>query len=697
MERKHDVLRRVYLLFFGFLLIAGVLYYQVINISLIEGDKWRQQADSLYIDYLPIEAERGNILADDGSFLATSLQFFDIRVDFKSKAMTDEIFNSNVDSLAHCLSKHVNPSISETSYKNQLIKKRKEGNRYFLIKRKANYKQLDLIRTFPLFREGKYKGGLIIEPRVERIKPYKSLAARTIGAYRENAQKIGLEGFFNDHLKGQEGKRLMQLVSHGNWIPVNDLSELKPVKGMDIQTTIDIGVQDVAHHALLGAVEKHRADFGVAIVMEVKTGKIKAISNLRKVKDGYAEIYNDAIGTRIEPGSMIKLATMMALMEDNLVDLDERVKVSKGAGRFCNRELKDSHPVDFDYTTARHAFEISSNVGMARLVTKRYKEEEKEQLFIDKLRQFHLDKKTGVDIKGEPLPYLKNAGDVKERWSCLSLPWMSMGYELSMTPLQLLSFYNAVANDGKYMKPLLVEAILENREVVQKFKPLVLDKKIASSNTINKAQNLLEGVMLNGTGKDMKLPFAVAGKTGTAQLNYSNKAAKGKQHQAAFVGYFPAEDPIYSCLVVVNNPKAGVYYGSKVAGPVFREIAMKCMNRIPEYFDIAEEVTKKYPLYEVGYKHDIETVLDEAEVRYNSWTDSEWVVLTAKNDSLDLKTRKITRNVVPNVVNMGLKDALFVLENNGFEPKISGRGRVAVQVPEPGSKTEGPIIELTLK
>ncbi len=698
MERKLDVLKRVYLLFFAFLIIAIILFYRVINISIIEGEKWRIEGDSLHLKHVPIEAERGNILSDDGSFLATSLQFFDIRVDLNSTAMKDEVFQANIDSLAICLSKYVNPSKSSIMYKNYLIKKKKEGSRSILIKRRATYRELEMIKRFPLLREGRYRGGLVVEPRVERIKPFKHLASRTIGEYRKNAQLVGLEGYFDDQLKGNEGMQLWHRVSPTVWLPVNELSEITPTKGNDIKTTINVGVQDVTQTALLRALEHHDAEYGVAIVMDVKTGAIKALSNLKRTSGGgYAELYNDAVGTKIEPGSTFKLATMMALLEDGRLDLDERVVVGYGQGYFCGHQVKDSEPHSFKETTARHAFEISSNVGMARLVTEKYKAEGDEQKFIAKLRQFHLDKKTGIEIKGEGTPYIKNAYSTEENWSCMSLPWMSFGYELSLTPLQILAFFNAIANDGKYMKPYLVSEIIHNREVKRQFNPVVLDNQIAKTATLEKAQKLLQGVMLNGTGEKMKLPFSSAGKTGTSQINYSDKNAKRTKYQSSFAGYFPADNPQYSCIVIVNDPKENGYYGSKVAGPVFREIAMKCMNRIPEREELSEVKEKKYPVYSVGYREDVKAVLDEMNTTYAEWTDADFVVLTSSQDSLQLKTRSIPENKVPNVVNMTLRDALYVLENQGFTTELNGRGRVVEQSLKPGLVSEEKRIQLTLK
>ena len=649
MERKLDVLKRMYILVFVFLVVAVVLFYRVINISIIEGEMWRSQGDSLYLKPVPIEAERGNILSDDGSFLATSLQFFDIRVDLNSTAMKKEVFHANIDSLAICLSKYIDPSKSSTMYKNYLIRKRNEGSRSVLIKKGASYKELELVKTFPLLREGRYRGGLVIEPFIKRKKPFKHLASRTIGEFRENSQQVGLESYFDTYLRGNEGTRMWHRVSPTVWLPIDELSEITPTKGKDLKTTLNVGIQDVAHTALLRALEHHEADYGVAIVMEVKTGAIKAISNLKQTSGGgYAELYNDAVGTKIEPGSTMKLATMMALLEDGKLDLDERVQVGGGKGYFCNREVHDSETHAFMETTARHAFEISSNVGMARLVTEKYYRTSEEQKFIDRLRQFHLDKKTGIEIQGEATPFIKDAYSKDQKWSCLSLPWMSFGYELSLTPLQILSFYNAVANKGRYMKPYLVSEIHENREVIQTFEPIVLDARIAKPSTIEQAQKLLQGVMLNGTGKNINLPFSTAGKTGTSQINYTIKSAK-RFYQSSFAGYFPVENPKYSCIVVVHKPSTvnNNYYGADVAGPVFKRIAQKIFTDVPSTNEI-KNINKKIQKQEDSYSHYFARLQKQ-------------------------------QKYIPNVKGMPGMDAIALLENLGLKVSAKGLGKVKTQ------------------
>jgi cell division protein FtsI (penicillin-binding protein 3) len=513
---------------------------------------------------------------------------------------------------------------------------------------------------------------------------------------------VGLEGYFNDVLSGEDGKQLVQKVSHGIWIPLNDLMEVEPKRGMDIKSTLDMEIQDVTQNALLKALEHHDAEFGVAIVMEVETGAIKAIANLQEVEGGYAEIYNHAIGTLVEPGSTMKLASIMALLEDGFVSLEDSVSLSYGLARFCKTtELHDSEPHGFDRVSIQKAFEKSSNVGMARLTSRSYTDTEREQQFINRLKQFHLDKPTGVEIIGEAKPYVKNKGD--ERWSCLSVPWMSIGYEIQLTPLQMLNLYNTVANDGRMMKPYLVSEVRSKNRLVKSFKPSVLDNSIARTETIEKAKALLEGVVENGTAKKIQSKYLrFAGKTGTARIDYDGNGKK--KYQASFAGYFPADDPKYSCIVLVRNPRRNGYYGGTVAGPVFREIAEKTIGI--EYLQTEGQVAserlkvesqERYPAYQVVYRQESRSILKHTGAKFRESGDEDYVVLLPEGDSLLLKERKVERDLVPNVVGMSLKDALYVLENRGLNTTVNGYGRVAAQSVPPGSALDEQKIELTLK
>ncbi len=698
-DQHNAVFIRALIIMLVFLCFSLLVVYKISTIAVFESDKWIAMKDSLYVGYQPIEAERGNILSDDGSLLATSIQYFDIRMDFRAGGLTDKAFYAGVDSLAILLSRYVNPSKSVQEYKNFLLRKRKAkaGNRYVLLKRDATYEEMKRIRKFPILRRGQNSGGLIIERESKRVKPFGFLASRTLGLSRQNAEKIGLELSYDEVLSGEEGKRLMQNVGMGDWIPVSDVTDVKPERGNDIRTTIDVNMQDVTEHALLKQLIKHDAEYGSAVVMEVETGKIKAIANLTKTSDGsYDEIYNHAVGTATAPGSTFKTAFMLALMEQGYYNPEEMLDISQGYIRVCNEDVHDASGHAVPMTTAQHAFEISSNVGMIRLALEYFADNEKE--FIDQLREFRLNKKTGIKIVGEADPYIKDyEKKQKNNWSCTTVPWMAMGYELAITPLQLLTFYNAIANDGKMLKPYLVDAIMKDGKVKRRFIPTVLKDRIASEESIQKIRTLLEGVVLRGTASRLRTDdYTFAGKTGTANL--STGAGGRKIYQASFIGYFPAEQPKYSVAVVIYDPKKNGYYGSSVAGPVFREIADKSYASLMD-FDVASasiDTTMVIPEM-TGALDDVKKLYTALDVNITEHKDAEWVdVETDGGDTLIIQSIDVSDTTVPDVRGMALKDALFLLENMNLEVSFKGTGKVILQSIAPGTDNVGQEIELTL-
>ena len=694
---KRDIIWRIYLAFF-FVCLAGIaIVAQTINIQVAQGEHWRSLADSLTTGYRSIEAERGNVFSEDGSLLATSLPFFEVRVDLNSEAMKDELFKENIDSLSIAMARFFKDKTA-AQYKRQLIQARRNGARYHLITRKVTYPDLQQIKSWPLFREGRYKGGLITIQHNKRVNPFRMLAHRTIGYVRDDVQPVGLEGQFDDYLSGVKGKRLMQKISGGYWVPINDDNEISPQNGNDIVTTLDVNLQDVAEHALLEAVRKHHADHGSVIVMEVKTGKIKAIANIGRMNDEmYWEKYNYAIGEGTEPGSTFKLAAMIALLEDGFVDLNDSVDLENGAKRYYDRIMRDSEEHDYGNVTVQQAFEISSNVGISKLVNRYYTH--KPEAFVRHLENIGLKQPTGIEIKGESQPYIKSP-DMKE-WSGITLPWMAVGYEVQLAPIQILQLYNAVANDGRMMKPYLVNEIQEYGQTVKKFKPTVVKEKICSDATLQNVQLMLEGVVENGTARNLRTSnYSIAGKTGTSQIA-DKKHGYRKVYQSSFAGYFPADDPLYSCIVVINAPRSGVYYGSYVAGPVFREIADKVYSsNVDIHLALNRDETfygNEVPRAKTGYAADVKTLYDALGISYSMPDETEWVYADVEDHSIALKERKIINGLVPNVVGMGLKDAVYLLENSGLEVRAVGKGKVRKQSLRIGSRVsrgEEIIIEL---
>ncbi len=703
MNIKNEVLYRVYFVLILIVLVALTIAVQTVRISLVEGPDLVARKDSLYVKYVPVNAPRGNIMAEGGALLTTSLPVFEVRFDLMT--VDQEVFENNVDSLAYCLATFIDDSYTVGGYREMLLDKRALGERYLLVKNNASFSEVDLMSQFPIFRLGQFKGGFIVKSKHQRIRPFKQLAYRTIGYVKEGYNPVGLEGSFNDVLSGEEGKRLVFKTSGNNWIPVNNYATIEPKRGNDIQTNIDVNLQDIAHEALLKALKKHNAESGTAVIMEVKTGAIKAIANLGETENGWFEIYNYAVGSAYEPGSTFKLASVMALLEDGYVDLDDTIQLFKGSKMYYEEEMVDAVYHEYDSTTLQRAFEISSNVGISNLVNQYYGETKQAAKFIERLKEMNLHLPSNIEIKGEATPYIKEAYSDKDQWSGTTLPWMAIGYELTLTPMQIMTFYNAIANDGKMMKPFLVAEVQQFGKPIETYKPTVINRRIASPETIEKAQRLLKSVVDSGTAAELKTPiYDFAGKTGTAQLGYKLfKEKKGNlKYRASFFGYFPADDPVYTCGIVITDPKQNGRYGGEVAGPVFREIADRC------YFykvDFQEPVnqqppvalsTKELPTLDVGYRPDVDQVLSYLELPFKPLTDGAWTVIKAENDTIRSFRRVIKDDVVPNVVGMGLRDAIYILENLGLKVEVTGAGKVRQQSIIPGTKTRGQTIRLRL-
>jgi len=697
MENKSFILKRTYVLYFLLGVFALTILGKVGQIMFVQGEKWRSKAENLTIKYRTIDAVRGNIYAVDGSLLATSVPIYEVRFDPNAEAITNELFDQYVDTLSLELSKLFRDK-SVLEYKRELVEARNNGERYHLIRRNVKYTQLKKMRSFPLFKRGRYKGGFIYVQQNKRQKPFRVLASRTIG-YERDGSKVGLEGAYSNELRGVSGKRLMKKIAGGVWMPVSDENAVEPEDGSDLVTAIDVNIQDVAEYALLKQLQKHRAAHGCVVLMEVKTGEIRAIANLQRGKDDrYYESYNYAVGASTEPGSTFKLASYMAALEHGFIDLDYRIETGNGKYEFYGTPMYDSKEGGYGNISVKEAFALSSNIGIARIVDKFYKSDP--QKFINALYDMRLNEPLGLEIPGEGKPFIKSADD--ETWSGISLPWISHGYEVSMTPLQILTFYNAVANDGRLMKPMLVKEVQKHGKTVQVFEPVVLKEQIASPETIEKAKLMLEEVVQSGTAMNLKdASFTIAGKTGTAQI------AKGKSgydkigYQASFCGYFPANDPRYTCIVVVNAPSRNVYYGNLVAGPIFKEIADKVYSTS---IDFHEELQKELvadriniPVSKSGYASDLATVFEEVDVPFSEPENKDWVVTKTSQDSVSMVPAKINENLIPNVKGMAVEDAIYLLENMGLKVTVSGKGVVKWQSVAPGqSVIKGKTVKLQL-
>jgi cell division protein FtsI (penicillin-binding protein 3) len=691
MNLRKDILSRVYLVYAGVTLFAIVVLAQTFKLQVIEGAKWKEKEESLTRKLREIKPVRGNIYSSDGSLLATSIPKYEIRFDANTDALTDSYFTEHVDSLAYQLAELFGDK-SQSQYKADLVSARKNNKRYHLIKRNVKFTELKKAKLFPIFKRGQYKGGFIAIQQNKRERPFKVLAARTIGYEREDVKPVGLEGAYSKELSGVKGQRLEQKIAGGVWMPVSESEGYESEDGSDIYTTIDVNFQDVAENALMLQLQEHGAEYGCVALMEVETGEIKAIANLQKTKNGgYYERYNYVVGAATEPGSTFKLASLMVGFEDGYFDLEDMVDTENGRTKFYDAVMKDSHEGGYGVISVKKIFTVSSNVGVSKIINKHYAD--KPQEFIDRLYAMGLHKKLGVEISGEGAPFIKSTSD--DSWSGITIPWMSIGYELKLTPLQILTFYNAVANDGKMVKPKFVKSIKKRGKLVKTIETEVLNNSICSKKTIEMAQEMLLAVVEEGTAKNLKNPrYKIAGKTGTAQVaneKHSYHSVDGKIYQASFVGYFPADEPKYTCIVVVNAPSGGTYYGSHVAGPIFKEVADKVYASSIEIHDEIEEEENKansrIPYAKDGYYADLSKVYAEFGIKTDvSEHVSDWVKVNTGDDGVKIYNKKIAPIYVPDVTGMSIRDALYILENEGIRVQFSGTGVVKKQSIEPGEK-----------
>ena len=702
---------RVYLCFLGIVLFSLVILGRAIYIQQYQGKYWRDQAKQQQQRFIEIDADRGTIYSEEGNMLSTSIPFFDIYVDFGAEGLRDKNgkrFKENVDSLSLRLAGYFKDK-STTEYKKELQLQYSKKSRYYLLKHNISFQQFKALRRFPLVRQGKNKSGFIAEVKSKRLNPFGLLANRTIGLSREfidsdgkiKNSNVGLENTYDSVLKGESGKRLVRFIAGGVYVPVEGY-EIEPEQGKDIVTTIDVNMQDIAENALLKVMEENECSHGACLVMEVKTGKIKAIANLGRRTDGtYWEDLNYAIRAS-EPGSTFKLATMLALLEDKYITLNDQVNLEEGIWKVGKRTVYDSEHHKRTNVTAKQAFEYSSNVGMAKLVLAHYGNNPNK--FIDHLKKLQFNKLSGIDLVGETSPIVKSPAS--KTWSATSLPWMSFGYEVLVSPLQTLMLYNAVANEGKMMRPYLVNEIKQGGIVIRQNSPQVLEENICSEHTLKQLQECLRGVCTEVGGTGYKLfkdaPYVVAGKTGTALVADENRGYADHIYQSSFAGYFPAGDPQYSCIVVVKNKAfAKKYYGAAIAGPVFKEIADKLYalnadkdKQRPLYVSIPDSSDYYY----AGSASDMKQVLQTLNMYFSdSSGESEYKSVANVHDQPVMRGQSLVKNSMPDVKGMGLKDVLYVLENKKVKVLAKGRGKVkaqSVQAGMPLAKGQTVVVEL---
>lgn len=669
---KNEVVIRIYIGFFMICLLGLGIVGRTFYIQSVKGNYYRSMADSLTIYPVMIRAERGNIYASDGSLLATSLPVFDLYIDFKAEGLTDELFNQNIDSVCLLLSQTFRDK-SADEYKRLFKKNRTKKNRYFSLHKNVPYDVVTKMKTWPWLKLGPNKSGLIQEFKEQRDHPFGAMALRTLGVDEnlDGEYSSGIEQKYNTILQGTAGKQLVQKLGAGVVRPLDNKEDVSPQPGKDIYTTIDVSIQDVAHDALRRALIHHQADHGCVIVMEVKTGKLRAIANLgRKDSVNYVEFLNYAVGETTEPGSTFKLATVASLMEDGLVNKNTKVDCGNGVAVFKNLTIRDHEAPKNPIMDVKKIIEVSSNVGVAKLANTNYGHQSKQ--FYKHLKEFGFADKIDLEIAGAGEPVLAKP----EKWSGVSAAFLAHGYELRVTPLHTLQFYNAIANGGVLVKPTLIEKIKYFANTIDSTK--AKENKILNEKTVSDLREILESVVTNGTAMNLKTDYLqIAGKTGTAKIADKNKGYKNAIYQASFCGYFPAEDPQYSMIVVVNSPTSGGYYGNVVAGSIFREVADKIYATNLNHKDMdqpADIMAKQQPLIAKSTFDDIHTIYKY--LGFNVKMDEgEWLAYSDTKYS----AMQTIENVMPDLKGMSQRDALFMAESMGLKVVFEGRGLVKNQ------------------
>lgn len=652
---EKNILNRLYFvagcMFIFFLLVV----YKIVDIQFVHGDEYRDLAEKRTVKNVVIPANRGNVYSADGNLLATSVPKYDIRID--AITPSNKNFEKYVKPLSDSLSKfHGKPS---RYYYDEIIKARNNKNRYHLLARNLDYSDYLRFRNFPLLQLGAFGGGLIVEQTTKREHPMGGIAQRSIGFERfddqGNVTRAGIDGAFGaKYLRGTDGRRLKQKIGQGQWKPIGDSNQIEPKDGYDVHTTIDVNIQDIAHHALLEQLEKYKADHGCVVVMEVETGQIKAISNLGRNSNGYYyERLNYAVGESHEPGSTFKLMAITAALEDKVIDTSDVVDTENGVLTYYGKKVRDSKQGGYGKITVSKAFEVSSNTGIVKVIHDAYKDKPKK--FVERLYDMNLNNKLDLPLIGEGEPIIPHP-DNKNRWSGIALEWMAYGYGVSFTPLQTLTFYNAIANDGVMVKPRFLKEVSEFDKTIESFDKEVINPKICSKETVLKVQKLLKNVVekKHGTGHGLYSPnYSMAGKTGTCQKDYKDKDKLN--YISTFVGYFPAENPKYSCIVVIHEPDKSVgYYGADVSGPVFKKVVQKIYTDTP-IIDSVKNLEEKDAVVEQNY----ESYFEVAQ-KY--------------------------KTVMPDVKGMPAMDAITLLENIGLKVKIIGSGKVKSQSVTFGTK-----------
>ncbi|MCD6555846.1 MAG: transpeptidase family protein [Bacteroidales bacterium] len=690
----------IYLIITGF---ALYLIFKLVVVMFVKSDIWQERINQIAVDLREAKPERGSIYDASGKLLASSVNYYDIFMDTNAGGLTDKIFLKNVDSLAICLSDFFEDK-SKGSYKKKLINGRRHKVRYLKIAEKLTYDEFVKVKNFPLFRLSANKGGFISKRITKRKRPFGELMRRTIGFLGEDKQtgiiqgKAGIEFSYNRELGGRAGKYYMQKIGGGNWRKVKGGEVVQTEDGLDVKTTIDIDIQDYVDDILREQLINLEADYGSVVVMEVKTGYIKAIVNLKRYGDNtFSEIFNYAIGENLAPGSTFKLPVLMAALEDGYVTLNDVIDTGNGHIMYHGVAVDDAGFESYGKIPVWQVFAKSSNVGMLKIIDQNYVKKRRINRFLEQLDAMGITNISGVDIFGEHQPKIKSPGS--KTWAPSSPGMIAHGYEVKISPLQILTFYNAVANNGIRVKPRIVKSLEKDGITVKEFEPEISNSLICSKSTLKKAQKILRDVVEYGTARGINNDkYKISGKTGTTEYYDIQLRKHIEQYRGSFVGYFPSDNPKYSVIVEINKPKHD-YYGAQAAAPVFKKIADNIFSRDREINPPEEKVVPdslKIPQSKIAYADDLNFVLNAMNYKAGN-NNNLWISAFPKNKKLSFETKMISDERVPDVKKMGAKDAVFILENCGLKVSARGRGEVVYQSLKPGTEiNKGMKINLVL-
>lgn len=702
MDVRNDILLRVYVVFVLIVLLGIGILSRALYLQTVEGSYWLAESKKNQLRFETVVAERGSILSADGHLLSTSVPIFEMYLDPKADGLRklrqgkkEVLFRKRLDSLSQSMAALFKDKPAR-QYLQELTKAYNEPDKRFVsLKKKISFLEYVELRRFPLVNLGSNRCGILFQAKDKRINPYGLMANRTIGIARSaTGQNVGLEQMYDSLLRGTNGRRLMRYIAGGGYQPVDDMAE-DPENGHDIVTNIDSYIQDVAENALMRKLVDNNSLHGTAMVMETATGKIRAIANLGKISEGlYGEDLNYGVGKRTEPGSVFKLATLLCLLEDGYADINTVVDCEGGIKYFHGLRIKDSH-TGLHSISLKEAFFRSSNVAFAKLAYQHYGgDKKKAEQFIQHLHRLHLDSLTGIDLTASSGHAIVKKPSSRT-WSATTIPYMAHGYEALFSPLHMLMLYNAVANNGKMMRPYLVSAIQRYGVTVREIQPEVLDPQIARPEVIAQLKECLQAVVdsLHGTARAIRdSNYTIAGKTGTAVSAIDNRGynKNNKIYQSSFIGYFPADQPKYTIAVVIQNTKESkLIYGGSVSAPVFKEISDRIYSRyLSNRKPVAPSAVDTLNYSCFGLKGELATLFNALKVTYSDslGNTNTWRMATLNQQQAALgMNQQVVVGRTPDTRGMGLKDAVYVLENLGFRVRITGSGKVINQSLDAGT------------